>query len=444
MKTVGCILLTAIALCVLLSCQSSKTPSSTPPYTLEQSTIRPTLLSTSTSEPAAEATSTSLPTVEKGATPDSVPYSGTATATTAKGEAIVTASPQGCDDGKIVYISQAGGQTDLWLVDSGGAEPVRLTNDKWIERNPRWSPDGDVLAYVTKRNRTAANSDQLWILDVRDGQVFQLTDLPLSGLSSPTWSPDGQTIAYSDWTEHVPHIWLTNIETGDRIEIAKQELDPLWSPDGTKFAVLYHVTEEETGIVSPATFYTIIGSEGEPFESVPYWQRDVTGMSWSHKGDRLLVAGEADKAFLTSVAALEIIRVEDKTAAMTAIHMLKCNDEDCDFYSPTWFPSDKEILFIAAVPLPLRAPYDTPEPDEPEGKWWIYRATDDLSSIQAVFESDLPVSDASLSPDGTRVVFVRGEYADAELWILDLGTGEATQLTNNDVNDSSPIWQPVP
>ncbi len=444
LKSVGHMLLTAIAVCVLLSCQDIRAPSSTPPYTLEKPTVRPTFSSNSTAQPAVEGTSTSLPKVQKGATPDSVSYSGTATATTARGEATAPAFPQGYDDGKIVYVSQADGQTDLWLVDSGGVESVRLTNDKWIERNPRWSPDGDMLAYVTKRNRTAANSDQLWMLDVREGQVFELTDLPLSGLSAPTWSFDGQTIAYSAWTEHVPRIWLTDTETGERIEIARQELNPLWSPDGAWFAVLHHFSEEEAGAVSPATFYTIIGGEGERSESMPYWQRRVTGMSWSHKGDRLLVTGEADRAFLTSVAALEIIEVKDTTASMTVVHRMKCNDQDCDFYSPSWFPGDKEVLFIAAVPLPLRASYDTPEPDEPEGKWWIYGAKDDLSSIQAVFESDLPISDVSLSPDGTRVVFIQGEYSDAELWILDLGSGEARQLSDNDANDCSPIWQPAP
>lgn len=439
MKPGASILMASVVLSLVLGCQSNGRTPSVVSGNPERTTLTPA------------APVVTLPIVHPEPTTTTLIAGAEATqALTAKaGVSSKTPSDsmQSGADRRMAFLSKREGSVDVWWMDSTGANLQRLTNDNWIERGLSWSPNATAIAYATRPSASAADSDQLWVLDISSRQRRQLVEPDLVGLSAPTWSSDGHTIAFSAWAAREPGIWLVDLDTGGQVQISRHRHLPIWSPDRRYLAVLGPPVEEESGFFSPLEYFSIIASSGEPLGHVGRgwdWQKHVTGMAWSHTGDRLLVSSEAGKSFMPGVASLEIVVVDDKTASIAVNHMMECNDYDCDFYSPAWFPGDKEILFIAAVPLPFRAPYDTPEPDGPEGKWWIYRATATLSSMQAVLESDLPISDASLSPDGTQVVFVRGEYADAEIWVLDLSTGQAAQLTNNDVDDSQPVWQPGP
>jgi dipeptidyl aminopeptidase/acylaminoacyl peptidase len=434
MRRCTSIFLAISALWLLIACQNSGLSPVPPSSIPEQPTTQATITKT-------------LPAPSTAAITPSSPVEGQTPAPIVT-EVEETRPPSEDNKGsKLAFISRLGGQTDLWQMSADGTKVERLTNDSQLERWPRWSPDGRQLAYATRPRSPTTSEDLLWMLTSQSQEKRSLVDQKLAGVSAPSWNPESNKIACSTEISNVFRIWLVNADTGEYVEITQHRSNPLWSPNGQFLAVLGPPVDIEFGWSSPVGFFSIITVEGEPLEHVNRgwdWQKHVTGMAWSHVGDRLLVTSEAGKSFMPGVASLEIVEIEAMAASISVNHMMECNDYDCDFYSPSWFPGDKEILFIAAVPLPLRAPYDTPEPDEPEGRWWIYRATDDLGSIQPVFESDLPISDAALSPDGSQVVFVQGEYAEAELWLLDLTSGKVTQLTSNEVNDSSPIWQPEP
>ena len=76
----------------------------------------------------------------------------------------------------LVFVSDRGGQIDLWLqdIDDPMGQRVRqLTNDAAIESFPTWSPDGTTIAYVVEDERAQRN---LWLLDLETGRHRQLTD----------------------------------------------------------------------------------------------------------------------------------------------------------------------------------------------------------------------------------------------------------------------------
>ena len=83
-------------------------------------------------------------------------------------------------------------RTDLWVVDVRGGEPRRLTTHPAGGFNPRWSPDGTRLYFLSTRS----GSSQVWRLAASGGEATQVTDLPLDA-ANLMLSPDGTHLAIS-------------------------------------------------------------------------------------------------------------------------------------------------------------------------------------------------------------------------------------------------------
>lgn len=79
----------------------------------------------------------------------------------------------------------------IWLVDTKGGAPRRLTNSTAKDKHPRFSPDGRRIVFESNRS----GENQLWIIDVDGGEARQLTTLA-SEASNAIWSPDGKWIAF--------------------------------------------------------------------------------------------------------------------------------------------------------------------------------------------------------------------------------------------------------
>ncbi|HYU35080.1 MAG TPA: S9 family peptidase [Thermoanaerobaculia bacterium] len=92
------------------------------------------------------------------------------------------------------------GNGDLWLVPTdGSAPPRRLTWNEGADGSPAWSPDGQRIAFVSKRGDLPP---QLYLLPVGGGEAQPVTKLPV-GVQSPKWFPDGKRIAVmaSTWPD---------------------------------------------------------------------------------------------------------------------------------------------------------------------------------------------------------------------------------------------------
>ncbi len=81
---------------------------------------------------------------------------------------------------------------DIWLSPVDGGSAIQLTRGG-TDSQPRWSPDGKTLAFVSARGGKA----QLYLLPVAatGGEARQLTTHP-TGISQPAWSPDSRHIAF--------------------------------------------------------------------------------------------------------------------------------------------------------------------------------------------------------------------------------------------------------
>ncbi|MGI8658958.1 MAG: prolyl oligopeptidase family serine peptidase [Candidatus Limnocylindria bacterium] len=86
----------------------------------------------------------------------------------------------------------------LWLVDAANGDSELLTRGDHHDHEPRWSPDGRRIAFVSDRHRNADigwRSD-IYLVEVGSRRVTQLS--PGRGRQSwgaPAWSPDGRWVA---------------------------------------------------------------------------------------------------------------------------------------------------------------------------------------------------------------------------------------------------------
>jgi dipeptidyl aminopeptidase/acylaminoacyl peptidase len=81
--------------------------------------------------------------------------------------------------------------TQIYLVPVAGGEVRQLTNDEHSSASPRWSPDGDKLAFVSARD----GDDEIWTIDVSSGALKKITTIS-TGAGDPVWSPDGAWLAF--------------------------------------------------------------------------------------------------------------------------------------------------------------------------------------------------------------------------------------------------------
>jgi dipeptidyl aminopeptidase/acylaminoacyl peptidase len=82
--------------------------------------------------------------------------------------------------------------TQIYVVPVSGGEMRQLTNDEHSSSSPRWSPDGDKLAFISARD----GESQIWTMDVSSGALKKITSIS-SGAGDPIWSPDGKWLAFA-------------------------------------------------------------------------------------------------------------------------------------------------------------------------------------------------------------------------------------------------------
>ena len=145
---------------------------------------------------------------------------------------------------------------DIWVMPAAGGDARALTPNTfdWRDSEPRWSPDGTRLAFVSDRN----GFNNLGVLDVATGQATMLLTEDVEH-SEPRWSPDGRWISFTRNLDYDYHIFRVPADGGEPEQLThatgvnggsratgQTRGGHLWHPDG-EHIVYTHSGPSRTG-----------------------------------------------------------------------------------------------------------------------------------------------------------------------------------------------------
>jgi TolB protein len=145
-------------------------------------------------------------------------------------------SPAWSPDGsKIMFMSSMQGNPDLYVADSNGSHPKRLTFSVGVNTSPAWNPKtGQEVVFVS--DRAGAGHPQLYTMNL-DGSSIEKIALEDAGyVIDPAWSPNGQLLAFS-WQRPDGNydIYVMDIANHQLVQLTRdtgRNERPCWAPDG--------------------------------------------------------------------------------------------------------------------------------------------------------------------------------------------------------------------
>ncbi|HET8627274.1 MAG TPA: S9 family peptidase [Thermomicrobiales bacterium] len=338
----------------------------------------------------------------------------------------------------------------------GSAEPRQFTAGPKKDTQPRWSPDGAKLAFVSDR----AGKPQVYVLDLAGGEARKVTDAP-EGAASPLWSPDGATILYTSkvaegqgadekpegkggaykpplvidrikhkmdgegfFDEKRRHLFLVPAEGGEARQLTSGDWNdntPAWSPDGAQIAFCANRDDDrDTSDVNDLWVVPVAG--GEP-RKVTSGRGPVSLPAWSPDGQSLAYIGHerghmpgANNRLLVVPAAGGAAR--DLTAGFDrSVGNAVMGDTRMGFdgQRPVWAPDGRSVLFVSTD----------------GGNTAIYRATLD-GEIATVIGGERACAAFSTSRDGRTIAFaVSTPTLPGEIVVADGDGGNERQITRH-------------
>lgn len=135
--------------------------------------------------------------------------------------------------GVLIYNAiQSPPSSRLVLFDRRGREVQVLTEIGWFGR-PRFSPDGQRVA--VEKVSPDDNEPDLWVYGIKPRSAQRLTTHPAPDVH-PVWSPDGQRIAFSSRRRHVWDVFVRTVDARNEEEVLfalpGDQFVEHWSPDG--------------------------------------------------------------------------------------------------------------------------------------------------------------------------------------------------------------------
>ncbi len=135
-------------------------------------------------------------------------------------------------DGRIVYRSVAGGNSNVWIIAADGAGYKQLSANAAQNEDLAVSPDGRYIVWAARQTRNG----NIWRMEIDGSNPKQLTNG--DGEFTPQVSPDGMWVVY--WSVRDLLLWKVPIDGGDPVQVTdKTAVTPVFSTDGRLIACNY-------------------------------------------------------------------------------------------------------------------------------------------------------------------------------------------------------------
>ena len=350
-------------------------------------------------------------------------------------------------DGDTVVFDLLG---DLYTMPLTGGEAVSLTDGMPYDNQPRYSPDGSEIVFVSDRD----GSENLWLIDIASKETRQLTNGSTKSYESPEWLPDGNYVVAATAENMAvrgdarnPKLWMWHVDGGTGVQIIKEPgsrriTGPTPTPDGRHIwfaqrtnlwqynAILPQyqlaVYDRETG-----EQYTRSSRYGSAFR--PTVSPDGAWLVYGtrheeHTGLRLRELATGEERWL----AYPVTRDDQESVASSDV-----------LPGMSFTPDSTEVVVsyggkIWRVPIaegsdPIAVPFrvQTELQIGPELAFKYPVSNDRRFTVRQI-------RDAVPSPDGSQVAFAALD----RLYVVSLPDGEPRRLTPLEVVEAQPTWSP--
>ena len=349
-------------------------------------------------------------------------------------------------DGRTIVFDLLG---DIYTIPATGGAATRITSGTPFDGQPRFSPDGKSIVFVSDRT----GSENLYVIDPDGRNLRALTRGANQSFISPDWTPDGEYVVVSRSND----LWLYHRLGGSGLRLTGQTppaaatgggggtaptnfMGAAVAPDGR-----YVYASARTGA---AGYNQMMGTT-----QVVMYDRSTgrlatrtlnlgTGFRPAVSPDGKWLAYASRKMAVTGLKLRDLASGDERWLA-TDIQRDDIESRGSRDLLPgySWTPDSKAIVLAH------------------HGKIWSLDATTGKETpipftaqvdqmIGELVRFDYPVNDSMLtvrqirgarpSPDGKRLVF----SALDRLWIMDLPSGTPRRLTTSTDGEHAPVWSP--
>ena len=347
-------------------------------------------------------------------------------------------------DGQILVFDLLG---DLYVLPIEGGVAKALSRGMAFDTQPRFSPDGRHIAFVSDRD----GSENVWIMKADGSSAAPLTSGKDTVFISPEWTPDGDAIIAAKTgvvRNSLMELWLYSIADRKGVCLVNGEKNGLTAL-GPAFGANPRFLYFSQKAASLQTYHPQIGEyqlavyDRKTKEIYPYSNAQGGGMRpvLSPDGRWLVYASRfhAD----TGLRLRDLYSGEEKwLLCPVQLDVQGAQHASWDLMPGSSFTPDSQFmittiegkLWKVSVPDGKRAliPF-TVRVEQPIGPAVRYELRVDDRPVQT-----RRISDPSVSPNGKRAVL----SALGRLWVMDLPDGTPRRLTDSDTGEFQPSWSP--